>query len=101
MIGVIVATPTEFPSHLHQPEAVLLDAMAGQVALAIKRSVLEEKAREADREQQRAERAKAEAIATLAGGLAHDLNNLLTGVLGNASLISRKSASSSPLKEPD
>jgi signal transduction histidine kinase len=39
-----------------------------------------------DREQRRAQQVKAEAIATLAGGLAHDLNNLLTGVLGNASL---------------
>ncbi len=70
--------------------------MAGQVALAIKRSVLAEKAREAEREQQRAQRSKAEAIATLAGGLAHDLNNLLTGVLGNASLV----ADSLPIHHP-
>jgi K+-sensing histidine kinase KdpD len=67
-------------------EALVLEAMAGQMALAIKRSVLAEKARAAEREQQQAQRAKAEAIATLAGGLAHDLNNLLTSVLGNASL---------------
>lgn len=65
-------------------------------ALAIKRSVLREKALAAEREQQRALRAKAEAIATLAGGLAHDLNNLLTVVLGNASLV----AESLPVSHP-
>jgi two-component system sensor histidine kinase KdpD len=96
VIGVMVFPPTQSPWRLHEPNDVLLNAMAGQVALAIKRSVLEEKAREADREQQRAKRAKAEAIATLAGGLAHDLNNLLTGVLGNASLV----ADSLPLHHP-
>ena len=96
VIGVMVFSPSQFLSQLHQHENVLLKAMAGQVALAIKRSVLEEKAREADREQQRAQRAKAEAIATLAGGLAHDVNNLLTGVLGNASLV----ADSLPLHHP-
>jgi PAS domain S-box-containing protein len=39
-----------------------------------------------DRQQRCAQQAKADAITTLAGGLAHDLNNLLTGVLGNADL---------------
>lgn len=96
VIGVMVFPPSQFLSQLHRHEDVLLKAMAGQVALAIKRSVLEEKARDADREQLRAQRAKAEAIATLAGGLAHDLNNLLTGVLGNASLV----ADSLPLHHP-
>ncbi len=96
VIGVMILPPNQFLPQLHGHEDVLLDAMAGQVALAIKRAVLEKKAREADREQQRAERAKAEAIATLAGGLAHDLNNLLTGVLGNASLV----ADSLPANHP-
>ncbi|HXS95657.1 MAG TPA: DUF4118 domain-containing protein [Candidatus Limnocylindrales bacterium] len=96
VIGVIIFSPTQFISQLHEYEDVLINAMAGQVALAIKRSVLEEKAREAEREQRRAQRAKAEAIATLAGGLAHNLNNLLTGVLGNAGLV----ADSLPLHHP-
>jgi PAS domain S-box-containing protein len=39
-----------------------------------------------ERERQRARAEQAEAIAVLAGGLAHDLNNHLTGVLGNTSL---------------
>lgn len=96
VIGVIVLPPAQLLPKLHGDQDVLLNAMAGQVALAIKRSVLEEKAREAEREQQHAQRAKAEAIATLAGGLAHDLNNLLTGVLGNASLV----ADSLPVHHP-
>lgn len=87
VIGVMVLPPTQTLPQVYGHEDVLLNAMTGQTALAIKRSVLEEKAREAEREQQRAQRAKAEAIATLAGGLAHDLNNLLTSVLGNASLV--------------
>jgi K+-sensing histidine kinase KdpD len=96
VIGVVVLPPHELLSQLGPDDEVLLNAMLGQVALAIKRSDLEEKAREADRAQQRAKRAKAEAIATLAGGLAHDLNNLLTGVLGNASLV----ADSLPFDHP-
>jgi signal transduction histidine kinase len=96
VIGAILLSPQHLLSRLHGDEDILLNTMAGQVALAIKRSVLEEKARDAEREQQRAQRAKAEAIATLAGGLAHDLNNLLTAVLGNASLV----ADSLPFGDP-
>ncbi len=76
----------------------LLESMAGQMALAIQRAMLEEKAREAERAQLRAQRAKAEAIATLAGGLAHDLNHLLTGVLGNASLAAESLPADHPSK---
>ncbi|MBW2644090.1 MAG: response regulator, partial [Deltaproteobacteria bacterium] len=39
---------------------------------------------------------KMEAIGTLAGGIAHDYNNLLMGILGNASLISFDFDSSHP-----
>jgi signal transduction histidine kinase len=86
VFGLIVLMGTQFPRP-GSAEDVVLEAMAVQLGIAIRRMTLEEKARHAERGRQRAEQAKAEAITTLAGGLAHDLNNLLTGVLGNASLV--------------
>jgi signal transduction histidine kinase len=38
-------------------------------------------------EEERLKSSKLESISTLAGGIAHDFNNILTGILGNASLI--------------
>lgn len=86
VFGVIVLIPAYPPAAISSDDAVVLEAITGQIALAIKRATLEERARKAEREQQLAQQAKAEAVATLASGLAHDLNNLLTVVLGNASL---------------
>jgi K+-sensing histidine kinase KdpD len=89
VIGMIVLLPsTPQPSMVEARERVLVGA-ADQVALAIRRASLEARAREADRlerEQARSRVAKAEAIAVLAGGLAHNLNNILTAALGNISL---------------
>ena len=51
-----------------------------------------------ERQQQRTQNAKAEAIGTLAGGLAHDLNNLLTAVLGSASLAAEMLAEDHPAR---
>jgi PAS domain S-box-containing protein len=51
-----------------------------------------------ERQQQRTQKAKAEAIGTLAGGLAHDLNNLLTAVLGSASLAAEMLAENHPAR---
>jgi K+-sensing histidine kinase KdpD len=96
VIAVIALTPAQVLARLSRDKDVMLNAMAGQVALAMKRAALEERAREAERKQQYAKTAKAEAVATLAGGLAHDLNNLLTGMLGNASLV----ADSLPVHHP-
>lgn len=87
VIGVMALSPAESLPAPGSSEELMLNAMVAQAALALKRSILEKRSREADRERERAQRAKAEAIATLAGGLAHDLNNLLTGVIGNASLL--------------
>ena len=51
-----------------------------------------------ERQQQRTQKAKAEAIGTLAGGLAHDLNNILTAVLGNAGLAAEMLAEDHPAR---
>jgi PAS domain S-box-containing protein len=43
---------------------------------------------------------KMEALGTLAGGVAHDLNNILTGLVGYPDLILMQLPDSSPLREP-
>ena len=57
--------------------------------------------REAERErlafeQRLAQAQKMEALGTLAGGLAHDFNNTLTGILGYSDLIRRSAAEDAP-----
>jgi two-component system, chemotaxis family, CheB/CheR fusion protein len=44
------------------------------------------------------ETAKLESVGLLAGGIAHDFNNILTGILGNASLVYDQLSPSSPLR---
>ena len=61
----------------------------------------EHHAREEQRrlERQLAESQKMEAIGKLAGGVAHDFNNMLTAILGYASLIHDDAPASSPIRE--
>ncbi|HKQ60790.1 MAG TPA: PAS domain S-box protein [Candidatus Polarisedimenticolaceae bacterium] len=48
------------------------------------------------REEQLRHAQKMEAIGTLAGGVAHDFNNILTGILGYAQLLRREALAGSP-----
>jgi len=50
-------------------------------------------------ERQLAESQKMEAIGKLAGGVAHDFNNMLTAILGYASLIAEDAPAGSPVQE--
>jgi PAS domain S-box-containing protein len=45
------------------------------------------------------ETAKLESLGVLAGGIAHDFNNILTGVLGNASLVMEQLPANSSIRE--
>ncbi len=71
--------------------------------LGIARDITERKKADAERQRleerlQRAERM--EAIGTLAGGVAHDLNNVLSGIVGYPEMLLLELPPSSPLREP-
>ena len=73
------------------------------VRMAAMRDLSEQKTAQAQKEElearlQRAE--KMEAIGTLAGGVAHDLNNVLTGLVGYPDLILMNLAEDSNLRKP-
>ncbi|MEW6322828.1 MAG: histidine kinase N-terminal 7TM domain-containing protein [Acidobacteriota bacterium] len=65
------------------------------------RDVTARLAGEADRralEQRMQERQRLESLTVLAGGVAHDFNNILTGILGNADLVAMQAAPGSALR---
>jgi CheY-like chemotaxis protein len=63
-------------------DPVILRARLGAI---LRRSRAE--AERAELEEQLMQGAKLESLGVLAGGLAHDFNNILTGIMGNASLV--------------
>ena len=74
------------------------------VAVPLTGWLLARRERQAQHEQRRLERQlaeshKMEAIGKLAGGVAHDFNNMLTAILGYASLIQEDAPASSPTRE--
>ena len=67
---------------------------AGRIlgCVVVWRDISEQKAQQ----ERRMESRRLAAVATLAGGIAHNLNNLLTGVLGNISLVQDRFAPDDP-----
>lgn len=82
----------------------LIDWIDGrQAKLQISFDISEMKKLEAQREQARAQLRKAqkmEAIATLAGGVAHDLNNILTGIVSFPDLLLLQVKKDDPMYRP-
>lgn len=70
---------------------------AGEIVnyVAVKRDVTQEVAQET----QLRESQKLESIGTLAGGVAHEINNPINGIMNYAQLIAKRLAADSPLRE--
>ncbi len=62
------------------------------------KKIEEQKQREMESQLQRAQ--KMEALGTLAGGVAHDLNNILSGIVGYPDLLLMQLPSDSPFRRP-
>jgi signal transduction histidine kinase/ActR/RegA family two-component response regulator len=87
LVGLPIHPQQALPSVL----VVLFCLLMGAVFMANALRLIEEAHRDREAfERQRMEASRLEAVGQLAGGLAHDFNNLMMAVTGNASLLARQ-----------
>lgn len=82
--GVIYVHSINVAPGFRKEDLLLLSVLSNPAALAIENSLLYSKRKKAEEELMKAKRL--ESIGILAGGIAHDYNNLLTGIVGNITL---------------
>ena len=92
VLGVINATNRRSGAPFDEDDMTFLFSLAGQAAVAIERARQFEDLQEAYRDLQEAQKwlvesERLKAIGQIAAGVAHEFNNLLAGVLGQAELL--------------
>jgi len=92
-----VSVPVEVSAKVIQSTKGGLGVLAAIRDISERKRAEEEKAR---LETQLQQAKKMEAIGTLAGGVAHDLNNVLSGIVGYPDLLLMQLPEGSPLKKP-
>ncbi len=102
VIGVMALQSYSDPHLFNNNDLNILSAVSHQIAIAIDRKrsneALEKERRQMEDKLQQAQ--KMEAIGTLAGGVAHDLNNILSGIVSYPELILLDLPENSPLRKP-
>ena len=98
MVGLLQTAHTDLETRIEQRTAELAEANR-----QLRKEISERKLTEKERQQLQAQLHRAqkmEAIGTLAGGVAHDLNNILSGLVSYPELLLMKIPQDSPLRNP-
>jgi signal transduction histidine kinase/ActR/RegA family two-component response regulator len=89
-LGILAVENTKSKRPLLQRDINLLMGVSSQIGSRIHNVLLEEQFRQTQ---------KMEAVGILAGGVAHDFNNILTTIIGYSEIISTQMGDDDPLKE--
>lgn len=98
VIGVVVVQSYDDPDAFTENDRDVLVIISSTIAWAIKFKKAESEKHELEEKLMRSE--KMEALGRLAGGVAHDLNNVLSAIVGYPDLICKDLSENSPLRKP-